>query len=174
MSIDGEVATVAELVAELELQCAISTQPPGSFGARMRSAFSLGAATADYVALFVSDAPAARWQRVHGILGAAASTGSAFIAPSPDGGYYAIGAPSDVNPAIFEDVSWSTAETFADSLRQLRKYCDSVFIAPSAADIDTWEDAVELLISGTLDEQGADFTAACVREIHREFHPNDA
>ena len=66
------------------------------------------------------------------------------IGPSTDGGYYLIGF-SAVNvamtvPSVFEDIAWSTANVFRQTLARIRSLKTTVGLLPPWYDIDTAED----------------------------------
>ena len=66
------------------------------------------------------------------------------IGPSTDGGYYLIGF-SAVNvamtvPSVFEDIAWSTANVFRQTLARIRSLKATVGLLPPWYDIDTVED----------------------------------
>ena len=66
------------------------------------------------------------------------------IGPSTDGGYYLIGF-SAVNvamtvPSVFEDIVWSTASVFRQTLGRIRSLKAKVGLLPPWYDIDTAED----------------------------------
>ena len=66
------------------------------------------------------------------------------IGPSTDGGYYLIGF-STLNikitvPSVFEDIAWSTANVFRQTLARIRSVKATVGLLPPWYDIDTAED----------------------------------
>ena len=66
------------------------------------------------------------------------------IGPSTDGGYYLIGF-SAVNvavavPFVFEDIAWSTADVFEQTVARIRLVKATVGLLPPWYDIDTAED----------------------------------
>ncbi len=66
------------------------------------------------------------------------------IGPSTDGGYYLIGF-STLNikttvPFVFEDIAWSTADVFRQTLARIRSVKATVGLLPPWYDIDTAED----------------------------------
>ena len=65
------------------------------------------------------------------------------IGPSTDGGYYLIGfsAPNikTTVPFVFEDIAWSTADVFRQTLARIRSVKATVGLLPPWYDIDTAE-----------------------------------
>ena len=66
------------------------------------------------------------------------------IGPSTDGGYYLIGF-STANvattvPFVFENIAWSTADVFKQTLARIRSVKATVGLLPPWYDIDTAED----------------------------------
>ena len=66
------------------------------------------------------------------------------IGPSTDGGYYLIGFSArnltTIVPFIFEDIAWSTADVFEQTLARIRSVKATIGILPPWYDIDTAED----------------------------------
>ncbi len=66
------------------------------------------------------------------------------IGPSTDGGYYLIGfSAANVTttvPLVFEDIPWSTADVFQQTMTRIRSAKASVGLLPPWYDIDTVED----------------------------------
>ena len=71
--------------------------------------------------------------------GEALADRSVVIGPATDGGYYLIGF-SDRVPFLFEDMGWSTASVFAETLGRLAARGIGPAILPELSDIDTPED----------------------------------
>lgn len=61
------------------------------------------------------------------------------IGPSKDGGYYLLGMNAP-HPRLFEEISWSTASVFEDTMSRIRELDLSCEILPVLNDIDTEED----------------------------------
>ena len=66
------------------------------------------------------------------------------IGPSTDGGYYLIGFSTrhikTTVPFVFEDIAWSTADVFRQTLARIRSVKATVGLLPPWYDIDTAED----------------------------------
>jgi rSAM/selenodomain-associated transferase 1 len=121
----------------------LEPQSAGDLGQRMQhyfaSAFESGCRS---VVLVGSDSPnlppayiRSAFQRLeseHVVLG-----------PSEDGGYYLIGARSEL-PDVFSDMSWSTGEVFAETVERLRHVGMSWHELPCWYDIDELADLVRL------------------------------
>jgi glycosyltransferase A (GT-A) superfamily protein (DUF2064 family) len=64
------------------------------------------------------------------------------LGPTPDGGYYLVGAAGPVS-GLFQNVRWSSPHTRADQVEQCQRLGLSVGMLPPRSDIDTWEDWCE-------------------------------
>ena len=65
----------------------------------------------------------------------------AVIGPALDGGYYLLGfSKRSFAPAAFENISWSTAKVFDQTLCALKNQNKTVSVLPAWNDIDTIED----------------------------------
>ena len=66
------------------------------------------------------------------------------IGPSTDGGYYLIGFSADALtttvPHVFEEIAWSTAEVFQQTVTRIREAKVTLGLLPLWYDIDTTED----------------------------------
>jgi rSAM/selenodomain-associated transferase 1 len=68
-------------------------------------------------------------------------THKVVIGPATDGGYYLIGFSHDLFiPDVFEDIAWSTATVFRDTLVRIESVTSQVYVLPEWADIDTKSD----------------------------------
>ena len=71
-------------------------------------------------------------------------TRDVVIGPSTDGGYYLIGFSaanvSTTAPSVFEDIAWSTADVFQQTVARIRSVKATVGLLPPWYDIDTVED----------------------------------
>jgi len=61
------------------------------------------------------------------------------IGPALDGGYYLLGMNS-FYPAVFEEITWSTATVLEETLTRIRSIQKSVYLLPALSDIDYEED----------------------------------
>ena len=113
-------------------------QPQGDLGIRLEktlqlalqssdSAIALGADTPGLTALMLSQA-ADRLGREDAVLG-----------PTDDGGYYMIGMRRCPN-GLFQNIRWSTQETFRDTLHQFAQFNLGYSIVPKWFDLDTPDD----------------------------------
>lgn len=69
----------------------------------------------------------------------------AVIGPSTDGGYYLLGLkPTTYNQDYFQNINWSTATVFKETLNKLEKHLQKIKILPTWYDIDTYEDLYSL------------------------------
>lgn len=68
-------------------------------------------------------------------------THKVVIGPATDGGYYLIGFSHDLFiPEVFEDISWSTATVFRDTLSRIESVTNQVHVLSEWSDIDTKSD----------------------------------
>lgn len=68
-------------------------------------------------------------------------THKVVIGPASDGGYYLIGFSHDLFISeVFEDISWSTATVFRETLSRIESVTSEVHVLPEWADIDTKSD----------------------------------
>lgn len=69
------------------------------------------------------------------------SRDSIVLGPSSDGGYYLIGFQYPaLSQEVFNDIPWSTIDTYAVTLDRLKNITDSFYILNEFNDIDTFED----------------------------------
>jgi glycosyltransferase A (GT-A) superfamily protein (DUF2064 family) len=71
---------------------------------------------------------------------AALRTHDVAIGPTHDGGYYLLGLRRS-SPWIFRDVTWSTANVFAETLDLVRERGSCCHVLPEEFDVDTAEEA---------------------------------
>jgi len=115
-------------------------QGPGTLGRRMMR--SLEPYSGEGVLLIGTDTPslpAQLLERSLGLLGKA----KVVIAPSLDGGYYAIGVRGTV-PPVFTGLRWGSRQVFAATLARLRLQQLQYAVGPSWYDVDRWSDLVLL------------------------------
>ncbi|MDH4214459.1 MAG: TIGR04282 family arsenosugar biosynthesis glycosyltransferase [Candidatus Thorarchaeota archaeon] len=68
-------------------------------------------------------------------------THKVVIGPASDGGYYLIGFSHDLFISkVFEDIPWSTATVFRETLSRIESVTSQVHVLPEWADIDTKSD----------------------------------
>ena len=124
-------------------------QGDGDLGQRLQAAFAQSFATgAQRVVIIGSDCPAVTetdiqtaWQELqdsHVVLG-----------PAVDGGYWLVGL-NRPQPALFENISWSTDSVLAETLESARKNNLRVTLLKRRRDVDTEADWASFL-AGELD-----------------------
>jgi rSAM/selenodomain-associated transferase 1 len=94
----------------------------------------------------------------------AAGEADVAIGPSEDGGYYLIGVRAP-QPALFEDVPWSTTDVLSTTLARARAGGLRVQLLPAWFDVDTEADLRRLRAELATVGSGPARTAAFVREI---------
>ncbi|MBC7789999.1 MAG: TIGR04282 family arsenosugar biosynthesis glycosyltransferase [Anaerolineae bacterium] len=123
-------------------------QCDGDLGARMAHAFDRRfEENAERVLLVGTDAPEIDGRMLEEGL-SALSDHDVVFGPALDGGYYAIGLRAP-QPALFENVSWSQADTLARSIAAARGAGLSVHLLRRLSDIDTAEDWRNWLMTRT-------------------------
>ncbi len=65
------------------------------------------------------------------------------IAPSLDGGYYAVGVRGPI-PPIFTNIRWGTASVFAATVKRLNRANIPYALGPAWYDVDRWPDVLLL------------------------------
>ena len=122
---------------------AVVPQATGDLGARMRA---LIAGSSRRRVLIGTDCPlfAPAW-----LVQAVQAPQTVAIAPSEDGGYWAISvdpcAPSSVLDALFDQMTWSTPQVLSTTLSRLSRLGVPAGLLPTAWDIDEPKDLVRLL-----------------------------
>lgn len=117
----------------------LEEQGEGDLGARLARAVArhVGAGP---VVIIGSDAPTLPRAHLHQALDALMEH-DVVIGPARDGGFYLVGARSDV-PALFSDVRWSTPAVLATVLERLAGRSHALL--PPWYDVDTEEDLARL------------------------------
>lgn len=119
--------------AKFTAQCA------GDLGARLEHAFKHAFSSGyERVAVIGSDCveiPPALFTAAFSTL----DEHDAAIGPSADGGYYLL-ALKTPQPALFENIAWSTAQTLADTLERAQTAGLSPVLLPELRDVDTESD----------------------------------
>lgn len=107
----------------------------------------------DQVILFGSDLPTLSKEILEEAFCALDESGT-VIGPSPDGGYYLIGANREAfDPCFFRiEAQWSTEDVYYATRAQMEKQGRSVAEITPLHDLDTKEDALRLLNSGVKNE----------------------
>ena len=116
-------------------------QAAGDLGDRLHqafvAAFDAGAHRAIAVGTDSPDLPLENLTQLFGNL----DTHHCRLIPSTDGGYCAIGFHRDhYEPAVFQNMAWSTETVFADTLTQLRSHHHTISTLPPWTDVDNLDD----------------------------------
>jgi uncharacterized protein len=115
-------------------------QGSGTLGERM--ARSLSPFSSHGALLIGTDTPSLPAALLDSSLTALRRTGVA-IAPSLDGGYYAVGVRGAM-PPIFTGIRWGTAKVFATTLKRLKRARIPYTLGPAWYDVDRWPDVLLL------------------------------
>jgi uncharacterized protein len=130
-----------EMKAWLGKGCVLAPQRGSDLGERMQNAFEEvffhGFKSALLIGSDIPDLPS----RILNEASDSLRTNDAVIGPAFDGGYYLIGFNSDTfAPEVFEDVAWSTSETFKQTMSTFGRLGLRVHELPSWRDVDTYDD----------------------------------
>jgi rSAM/selenodomain-associated transferase 1 len=121
----------------------LQPQTPGDLGHRMQAffaeAFSSGA---ERVVLIGSDSPTLPWEYVADAFDRLESN-DAVLGPACDGGYYLVGAARET-PPIFDNIPWSTADVFRETIACLERARIPFALAPEWCDVDQHSDLIRL------------------------------
>ena len=115
-------------------------QGSGSVGARMARALDLYSSKG--ALLIGTDTPSLPSALLAASLEALAR-GRVVIAPSLDGGYYAIGVRGAM-PPIFSGIRWGSSNVFAATIKRLEGAGISYSLGPGWYDVDRWADVLVL------------------------------
>ena len=119
------------------------------------------------VAIMGSDIPSVPLEYVEAAFNLLRQSGcDAVFGPSSDGGYYFVGAQA-VQPALFENIEWSTEKVLEQTLSQARLHTINVSLIPSWHDVDTEEDLRKL--AEQLRETKLDSTASRTQQFLRQL-----
>jgi hypothetical protein len=142
-------------------------QSDGDLGNRMSSffddAFQSGA---DRVVLIGSDSPTLPIEYITRTFEMLAQD-DVVLGPTPDGGYYLIGARG-ATPPVFEGVAWSTPDVFAQTIERLRAASLTYEQLPSWYDVDERADLIRLrdeLLQLETGESWRETLLAAVQEV---------
>ncbi|MCB0637183.1 MAG: TIGR04282 family arsenosugar biosynthesis glycosyltransferase [Lewinella sp.] len=113
-------------------------QVDGDLGDRMRAAFAEGFRQSGPVVIVGSDCPQLTPRIIEEAFAQLARHDFA-IGPAQDGGYYLLGMRT-FQPRVFENMTWSTAEVFADTTRRMIALGATYALLPTLSDIDYQED----------------------------------
>ncbi len=134
-----------EMKAWLGNGCALVPQRGNDLGDRMKNAFEevffQGFNSALLIGSDTPDLPVKILEQACDSL----KTNDAVIGPALDGGYYLIGFNHDrFAPEVFEDVAWSTQETFRQTMSIFGRLGLHVHELPRWEDVDTFHDLESL------------------------------
>ena len=114
-------------------------------GARMEHALSvMFERGASYVVLAAADAPSAPTEPLEAALADEGKRAGVLIAPSEDGGYYAIGMPR-LEPSLVRDMPWSTPAMMETTRLRCRNAGLEVVELPRWRDVDEPSDVLALI-----------------------------
>lgn len=133
-------------------------------GERMRNAFEMMFAHGfRQVAIIGTDSPDLPLARLESAFSALSlATPAICIAPAEDGGYVLLGM-NRFFPELFENVPYSSADTYRATLRQACQLPARLFVLPRWYDVDTPSDLRRL--AAQLDEAQLPQTAAALRYL---------
>jgi len=118
----------------------VHRQKGDGLGARMKQAFrETLEGGADRVVLMGSDHPTLPSSFLHQAVRSLDVPRSLCVGPTEDGGFYLLGM-STVYPRLFDDMSYSHAEVFADTLARAKRTDAEVTVLPEWYDVDTPQD----------------------------------
>lgn len=117
-------------------------QADGDLGERLEAAFTALLARGRPAAILGSDHPDLPERFLDLALEAFAGA-DLVLGPSPDGGYYLIGANAPV-PGLLRGIAWSTPSVFEETEERARASGLRVARLPEWPDVDTWEDVQNL------------------------------
>jgi rSAM/selenodomain-associated transferase 1 len=115
-------------------------QGDGSLGRRMARA--LEPFSASGALLIGTDTPSLPARLLEASLDALRRT-RVLIAPSLDGGYYAIGVRGAM-PPIFTAIRWGSGDVFASTVKRLKRARIAYVLGPAWYDVDRWSDVIVL------------------------------
>ncbi|MEM0991728.1 MAG: TIGR04282 family arsenosugar biosynthesis glycosyltransferase [Bacteroidota bacterium] len=113
-------------------------QATGTLGHKMQLAFQTAFKTADRVLIIGSDCASLSSEIIEQAF-AALEQHDFVIGPAKDGGYYLLGMRT-LQPAVFENIAWSTDQVLPTTLERIKTLGKSYFLLPTLSDIDYWED----------------------------------
>ena len=141
-------------------------QSAGDLGVRMSAFFQQTLVSgADRVVLIGSDSPTLPTSYVAQAFDLLAEH-DVVLGPTPDGGYYLIGARG-TTPPVFENVAWSTPDVFQQTTERLRAAGLTYQELPSWYDVDELQDLFRLrdeLLQLELDESWREALLATIQE----------
>lgn len=134
-----EAAHVREWLEGLD-RVELRPQTSGNLGSRLAAAFGRHFAEgADRVVLIGTDCPGVD-QRLVTEAFTALGTADVVLGPTLDGGYYLIGL-REPQPGLFQDISWGSSVTLAQTRARARALKLDFRLLPPLRDVDTAQDA---------------------------------
>jgi len=115
-----------------------SLQVKGDLGSKMKAAFANAFKKSQRVVIIGSDCASLTSDIVADAF-AKLDSNDFVIGPAMDGGYYLLGMRS-FQPAVFENIEWSTASVFPDTLKNIEGLGMTCGLLPELSDIDYEED----------------------------------
>lgn len=121
-------------------------QKGSDLGARMKQCFTDALKEGFHRVVLIGsdspDLPAIILQRAFSEL----QTHEMVLGPSSDGGYYLIGFQDiSFEPTVFDDIDWSTASVFAQTLQKVHDAKKNYILLPRWSDVDTLTDLKHLI-----------------------------
>jgi uncharacterized protein len=148
----------------LPSQFRCTVQEAGTLGERMGAAFERAFSSgARRVVIFGSDSPTLP-RAVPPQAFEALEEPDMVLGPADDGGYYLIGCRR-FDPALFDAVEWSTAQTCVQTFANARKLGYNTTLLQSWFDLDDWSDVERLLASARNGAPLPRFLAAFFQEL---------
>jgi uncharacterized protein len=143
-------------------------QGGGGLGARMARALgACGAATSGSL-LVGTDVPALPPRVLRGLM-ASLRKAPVVVAPSLDGGYYAIGVRGPM-PPVFSGIRFGGAGAFRETLARLRSAGIPYLAGPAWYDVDRWDDLAVLSAHlGILARRGAESCCPATTRLLRRL-----
>ncbi len=114
-------------------------QSPGNLGKRMSAAFDLVLKNGcNKVLIIGSDCYELSRQLIENAFDRLEQT-DIVLGPAVDGGYYLLGMKKH-QPALFENILWSTSSVLSQTINTCNKYQQSYFLLPVLNDVDEEKD----------------------------------
>ncbi|MFK7807608.1 MAG: TIGR04282 family arsenosugar biosynthesis glycosyltransferase [Saprospiraceae bacterium] len=116
-------------------------QTEGNLGIKMKAAFQTAFQNADKVIIIGSDCASLSPDIITEAF-AKLETHDFVIGPAMDGGYYLLGM-NNYEPAVFEEISWSTESVLKETIRVIETMDKSYTLLVELSDIDYEEDWIK-------------------------------
>jgi rSAM/selenodomain-associated transferase 1 len=131
-------------------QWRLTPQADGDLGSRMRTFFEAALTQFDRVVLIGSDSPDLPAEFVSNAF-VALQSHEVVLGPAQDGGYYLVGA-ARIAPPIFDEIPWSTARVWPQTIARLRARNCRWHELPAWYDVDEIHD-LRALVERLVDTQ---------------------